>query len=956
MNELLEKIAELEAALEISRQEARGTREMFQLAMDSIPWCIWWKDTEGRYLGCNRHLTEAAGLRDVSDLIGKTDLDVWDRDDAIKYRTDDSRIMASGRPEVNILERQIRSGGTVHFVETNKVPLLDGQGVIIGTLGTFQDVTERQMLQEEVRRHRDELEVIVEERTRKLGEEIAERQAAEARLVQQARELAEANQALREAEKAKSAFFANVSHELRTPLTLILAPVESALSASYGSISPDLHGALSTVHNSALRLLELVSSILDMSRLEAGKLTFQPVATQSDRLLDTLLRDFLPLAEKRSQSLTWRLEDGATRSLDPYLLERILYNLVSNALKFTPQGGRVEVEEWVDDNWLHLQVRDDGIGIAAEDQVDLFRKFHQVESSFTRKYEGTGLGLAMVREFTQLMGGAVELRSARGEGTVILVRIPAPLAAGEPAPPMLHPKPTAVAGREDWVGALRGEGPEILIAEDNEELACYVAQILQDLGRIRWAPDGEVALQMFRECRPALVVSDVMMPRRDGLSLCREIQKEPDPPPVLLLTALAERKALLDAWDAGAADFLTKPFHAIELTTRARSLLHSRAERERAALEKRKLEERLFEAQKLDSLGLMAGGVAHDFNNLLSVVIGNLELVEMMEPRPAEVMESLREASRASQRAAELSRQMLTYVGQVPPKKDTLDLAAATRDIGGFVSRGLLPKPILHMNLKTAFVEADRSQLHQVLLNLVTNAAESGCGRQRVDVWIETGVRHFPDSFLEGEKGGTFAYIRVEDSGMGMDDETRRRVFDPFFSTKFTGRGLGLAAVHGILRSHRAHSRIESVPGQGTVFWVLFPLSSKQATEMVEPASSSWTGNGAVLVVDDEPQVRKVMAGILKVSGFEVIQAGSVEEAKEIATPGRGLRAAVLDIILPDGDGYQLAEALQSRFPELPCLLCSGYQGDREREAAYRLLPKPFSVSELQDALRQLLC
>lgn len=951
-------IRDLEARLAASQLEVQATREMFQLAMDSIPWCIWWKDTEGRYLGVNKSLVEAAGLSSVSEMIGNYDGDLWAPEDALKYRTDDVRVMQTGVPEYGLVETQERGDGAVHHLETNKVPLRNAQGEIIGSLGTFQDVTERIQLQKELRRHRDELERLVEERTRKLEEEIRERQAAQAQLAQQAKELAEANEAMREAEKAKSAFFANVSHELRTPLTLILAPLESALSGSYGPLDAGLSEALNTAHNSSVRLLELVTSILDVSRLEAGRMTATPAPCQVDKLLQTLLNDFTPLARKRRQELSWNLQPTGNRLLDPYLLERILFNLVSNALKFTPEHGRVTVSARLEDDWLRLEVSDTGIGIAPEDQKTLFRKFRQVESSYTRRFEGTGLGLAMVRDFSRLMGGDVELDSVLGEGSTFIVRLPAPVAA-EPAISQTTTLRPMAAATASWTASdSEGSGPDILIAEDNEDLARYLAETLAPYGRVRWARDGEIALAMARASKPALIVADVMMPNRDGMSLCREVQTlfADDPPPVLLLTALSERKALLAGWDAGASDFLHKPFHPLELTTRVRSMLKSRAERLAALEERRRLEERLFEAQRLDSLGLMAGGIAHDFNNILTVVTGHLELVEHSGPLDESVQACIKEAAAAAQRAAGLSRQMLTYVGKISSKRTNLDLALVTEDTAAMLERGLLSKPAILRELSEAPVTADRSQIDQVVLNLITNGAEAARPDSRPIIRVQTGVRHFSAEFLGQEKGGRFAFLRVQDNGCGMDEPTRKRIFDPFFSTKFTGRGLGLAAVHGILRAHGAHCKIESKLGEGTTFWVLFEPALHETTPSKESHEPGWQGQGTILLVDDEPLVRAMVSRMLSISGFEVVEAESARQAiTALETRDREYRAALVDVILPDGDGFEVAKALQRLQPRLPCLLCAGYQGEADRDSQYSLLTKPFTLTGLQKSLRKLI-
>lgn len=930
-------IAELQTQLKAAQEEARATQEMFQLAIDSIPSCIFWKARDGTYLGVNRQLAEASGCTHTSELIGGNDYDFWAPEDAAKYQADDKRVMDNGMAEYGLIEQQIRDG-KVHYLETNKAPLRNADGEVVAVLGTFQDVTERLELQEEVRRHRDELELLVEERTK---------------------ELQAANYALVEAEKAKSEFFANISHELRTPLTLILAPLESALGGSYGELEPNLRKSLETVHRSGVRLLDLVSSILDVSRLEAGQMKAKRQACHPDTLMENIVGDFAPLAQKNCQNLRWDIHETGTRLLDPYLLERIIFNLVSNALKFTPKDGTVEVKSWSENETLFFEVRDTGIGIPEEAQANLFRKFYQVESSSTRRYEGTGLGLAMVKDFAQLMGGDVKLVSTPGEGSTFTVSLSAPeceIQTG--AEPEGTTKRRAAAPENYYLElSQKNEGPEILIAEDNVELARYIAEVLDPLGRVSWAPNGKVALEMAREIKPELILSDVMMPEKDGIWLCQRIQEEfsDNGPSVVLLTALSDRESLLRGWEAGAADFLRKPFHPLELTTRIEALIKARRERLRAAEERRLLEARLFESQRLDSLGIMAGGIAHDFNNLLAVVSGELELAMLEQLKPT-TEECLREAELAVRQASGLSQQMLAYVGQIPQLKSVVDLAEMAEETARIVGRGLIPKPLFEFDLSEAPIEADRNQMCQVALNLITNGAEAVLEGTRPVIKISTGVREFSAEFLDRESAKSFSYLKVEDNGQGMDEETMKRVFDPFFTTKFTGRGLGLAAVYGITTSHSGICKIESEPGRGSTFWVLFPPTVLETKVESEPEIVEGDGHGTILVVDDVAQMRSTVGKMLIKWGFKVVEAESGEEALEKVKGKTGnIRAALVDVILPDTNGYQLASTLQSLDPGLQFLMFSGYRGESIEIGPFKFLPKPFKSEDLRHDLFHLL-
>jgi diguanylate cyclase (GGDEF)-like protein len=422
-----------------------------------------------------------------------------------------------------------------------------------------------------------------------LTESLQQRGAAmEVELFQRAREIQEANHRLLAAEQAKSEFLANVSHELRTPLTLILAPAESLLAGAHGPLSDEQRHLIEIVHNNGLRLLQMVTSLLDFSKLEAGHQTVRREPTDAAALTRSVVADFMPLAEQRGVRLTCQCEAARLDVLlDRYLYERILFNLLSNALKFTTEGGQVDVTLGADGERLRLSVRDSGIGIAEEEQAGLFQQFHQLEASSTRRFEGTGLGLALAREFAALLEGTVTVCSQLGVGSTFTVECRAPAsvdpAGAERATRSMAPRQTTLAeAPADCVIGLDVEA-KVLIAEDNPELAAYIGSLLQEQAQCRLAKDGQQALELARSWRPDLVLADVMMPGLDGLALCRALKTDPAfaPGRIVLLTALTGRSDLVRGWEAGADDYLFKPFHPLELVTRVRALLAAVLEQRR---------------------------------------------------------------------------------------------------------------------------------------------------------------------------------------------------------------------------------------------------------------------------------------------------------------------------------------------------------------------------------------
>jgi len=391
-------------------------------------------------------------------------------------------------------------------------------------------------------------------------------------------------------------------------------------------------------------------------------------------------------------------------------------------------------------------------------------------------------------------------------------------------------------------------------------------------------------------------------------------------------------------------------------------------ERKEGEEERRRLERKLQEAQKLESLGVLAGGVAHDFNNLLTGVIGYVSLALQQAPEDAALRVFLDRAVESAQRAAELCRQMLAYSGRGRFVVGLLDLSRAVRDLGALLQTSVSRKAVLSLELADELpsVLADASQIRQVLLNLVHNASESLDGREGA-VTVRTGrawcdpdyLRHtiIDDDLPEGE----YLFVEVADTGCGMDDEMRRRVFEPFFTTKFTGRGLGLAAVLGIVRGHHGAIHLTSEPGLGTTVRVLLPPAAEAgagAAPAPAPAAAAATGGG-VLFVDDEPALRDLAERALRLAGFRVLTAADGREALEVFRDrSADVRVVVLDLTMPRLNGEEVLRELRRLHPGVRVILSSGFS---EKQATQHLsagdltgfLQKPYRPQELVEKVRQ---
>lgn len=678
------------------------------------------------------------------------------------------------------------------------------------------------------------------------GEMAALRKQAEDALARRLTELAAANARILQNEKLKSDFFSNISHEFRTPLTLIMAPLDVLLSGAYGPIADAQRSLFESMQNNAVRLLQMVQGLLDFQKLEARKIEVTREAVDVIALTRSIWSDFLPLLHRKGLDGHFECEpDSAVVGLDRYLFERIAFNLIANAVKFTEQG-TITVALMVVQDRLRLEVHDTGIGIPESEIPHLFEKFRQIEASATRRFEGSGLGLALVEEFAALLDGDVSVLSQLGQGSVFTFRCAAPamtlpekgwaqlssaparlmeryqsvLPAAPRAIGVLSPKPLD----EEFVKEPPGDGHRILVAEDNSELASYIAYLLRDAGEVRHAADGEEALSFAYSWLPHIVISDIMMPRRDGLSLCRELKADPRTrsTPIILLTALTYREALLEGWEAGADDYLFKPFHPEELQTRVRTFLSAidaRAGRVEAeiALEKegaarkqaeeaivlanerlQTLSRRLLEIQETERRQI-ARELHDEVGQALTATKINLQSLQRY-PDPATIAVRLGESVGIVERA--LGQVQSLSLALRPPLLDDLGLAAALR--------WLLDQHTRRKGLHVEFREA-------LLDKRFDPAVETACFRVGQEA-INNIVRHAcaRSVILELEEHNGALHLRVSDDGSGFDVPAARR-------QAVQGASLGLLSMEE--RATLAGGGIEwrSTPGQGAEVHAWFP-------------------------------------------------------------------------------------------------------------------------------------
>jgi len=673
-------------------------------------------------------------------------------------------------------------------------------------------------------------------------------------------DLATANEKLTELDRFKSQFFSNITHELKTPLTLILAPAEAILSGELGQFSEEQQEYFRRIQYNGLKLMKLINDLLDLAKLEDSKLKLRVEELDAREFVSGLISNISPLAERKGIALTMAAPETAVLVwCDGDRMERVLINLLANAVKFTPPSGTIDVVIDETDEQVHIVVADSGVGIPTDKLELVFDRFSQVDATSTRKFGGTGIGLALARELTELHGGRVWAESVDRRGTSMHLVLQKGKDHFDPGVLDRRVRRVTVStdrrqddrGLPAWSAQFEGtnkyklfaidEATErrlaprdvvpfdatrarVVVVEDSREMLQFLQVQLREDYAVYLAENGEKGWELIQRVRPDLVVTDYMMPLMDGLELTARIKETETTAhiPVVMLTAKAATDDRVAGREAGADENLAKPFRTAELLAVVRALIKAgEQEADRAV------------AHRMDSVEIISARLAHEIQNPLNYVKNGALIMgktltrylEACEAGEGAVPEADRDAVR--KRVNRLLEQVLAGAERISGTVALLREYARegySRTEGPYdVDEGIasvlkVVKPQDGLERRIEFVPSGLGEFncvphefHEIVSNLVQNALDATGGESVISV--------------RAAAQGEHVVIDVEDNGEGIPEDVVDKIFSPFFTTKEPGRGMGmgLTIVYRLVKACGGTIDVRSELGKGTCFTVRLP-------------------------------------------------------------------------------------------------------------------------------------
>ncbi len=502
--------------------------------------------------------------------------------------------------------------------------------------------------------------------------------------------------------------------------------------------------------------------------------------------------------------------------------------------------------------------------------------------------------------------------------------------------------------------------------EDNEGDALFIKELLNEVDsefehfQLHWRTTLNSGIEFTKENKCDLILLDLSLPDSSGFDTFDLLKSDVNDIPIIILSGLNNKEFTLNAVKKGAQDYLIKGEFNFDLLTR--TIIYG-IERHQMRKREKDLEKELMKSRNLESLGFLAGGIAHDFNNILTAILGNLSYGKIEVTPSSPLYEILNDAEKAAIQATGLTNQLLTFSkGGVPIKKIT-SIKDLVRDSANFILRGSNIKSIYDFQDDLLNIEVDEKQINQVINNIIINASQAmplggylEISGKKIKIDMESGLPL---------KKGNYIEISFKDTGMGIPKENLSKIFDPYFSTKENGSGLGLATCYSILKKHGGHIRVNSQLRSGTTVYIYFPASNKKVEKIQKDININSVEKGRFLVLDDEKTILKIIDKMLSRIGFqsdgvdngtELIQ--KYKEALENNDPYDGV---ILDLTIPGGfGGKDVISSLLEIDPNVQAIVSSGYSNDPimsdyKKYGFCEILEKPYSIIKLAECLGRIM-
>lgn len=935
-------------------QPGTPSERLLRLFLDNIPLGVFWKDRQSRYVGCNQIVARVFGLASPESMIGQDDhsLPGLTREQADLFIAHDRSVMEQNQPELEIIEQATLPDGSTIWMETNKVPVQDATGAVVGILGTWQDITAR-----------------------------------------------------KQAEQG-AAFRADIGLALVRADTL-----RSVLQQCAESMVRTFDAAFARIWtcNAGDDMLELQASAGLYTHLDGGHARI-PVGQYKIGLIAQEKKPHLTnavIGDPRVHDQEWAQREGMVAFAGyPLMVEERVVGVMA-----------IFARHPLDEVVLgHLHQAATLIALFIE-RTQALASLQESEDRFRQLIEHAPEAVVILDMTT---GRFIQVNPAAERLFKLTVGQLCQLGPSEVSPAQQPDgRPSSVCAAEHISRALTGETPVFEWMHCDSEghtIPCEVRLLRMEFsgrtvvrGSVTDITERKRAEKALRESDDFLRMSqkvgkvgswqwdlrtnqvrwsDAMYPiygvapgEFDGTIQNVVLRTHPDDLPAMQTIVesiiqggeprpMEARIVKPDGQIAFIWGFGEVVRDATGQPVQCVGTVMDITARKLAEDERHKLEAQIRHAQKLESLGVLAGGIAHDFNNLLTSILGYSDLALLELPPHSAARPFIAEAVSGARQAADLTRQMLAYSGKGRFVVESLNLNDVVEDMTHLLQVSISKKCVLKLHLMTDLptIEADAVQMRQVIMNLIINASDAIGDRSGV-IAITSGVMHcdrnyLADTFLdENLPDGLYVYLEVADTGSGMSAETRARIFDPFFSTKTTGRGLGLAAVLGIVRGHRGVLKVYSEVGKGTTFKVAFPavdLPAHYRPTNTQP-DETWRGSGTVLVVDDEEAVRSLAGRMLEIMGFTILSAIDGREGVELLRrEGDKIRMVLLDMTMPHLDGAETFREMRRIHADVKVILTSGYneQSAISQFAGKGLagfIQKPYRYADLLTVVRKAL-